>query len=79
MDQRLVSENIMQCNDQIDAHFSAAGHLIAYRSEGALRLKAFNKDIRDCSIKLSQPIKAHHLAAFKSTHYLSIEYDRGGL
>ena len=43
MDQRLVSENIMQCNEQSTPNFSAAGHLVAFKTDNSIKVKTFNK------------------------------------
>ena len=79
MDQRLVSENIMQCNDQSAPNFSAAGHLVAYKTENGIRIKTFNKEIKECNVKAQENINTFFLATSNGCHYLSIRYEKGAL
>lgn len=77
MDQRLVSENIMQCNDQSTPTFSAAGHLVAFKTNNGIRVKAFNKEIRECNVKVEDSIRRYFLKNIGNRHYLNIECEQG--
>ena len=74
MDQRLVSENIMQCNEQITPDFSAAGHLVAFKTDNGIKIKTFNKEIRECNVKVEGIITKYFLITKANNHYLNIQY-----